>query len=136
MLSLDPESTALEAHTYELGFTLGTYRYYLNATHNSDGTTDYDLSRLLAGSTTPEDDPVRSGAAEFVASLEGTYNARAGRIDVRVDASLIGLAPGSRAAVTQMRAVTGAGVTAQRSGITESADNGGTNAPVVPYRNC
>jgi hypothetical protein len=121
---LGTESSPMESHAYEVGFTTAGTRYYLIARHDETGD-EYELQKLLTGPAAPEDQPIAPGAAESLASLEGTYDGRHHTITVTAPRSAFGDAFGRE--LTAVRASTYAGVRPPGGTVYEWADRGRTD---------
>jgi hypothetical protein len=124
--SLDPESSTLESHLYELGFNIGPVRYYLAAT--IDGADHrYEVDKLMVGASPPEDQkPPQPAGGTIIASVQGDYNTRTNTVAITAPLEVLGLWPGGRAHLSLIRATTGAGITEPFGGAQESADDGRT----------
>jgi hypothetical protein len=127
LASLSVESSPVESHAYEVGFTTGEQRYYLTAHH--DSTEDsYEAVHLLTGPAAPEDKGKLSpGAAEVLATVKGTYDARHNTITVTAPLSVFKGTGGIGASLTAIRASTYAGTRPPGGAIYEWADQGRTD---------
>jgi hypothetical protein len=126
LAKLGLESSPVESHAYEVGFTTGEQRYYLRAYHDRDGDS-YELVHLLSGPAAPEDQAVPAGAAEVLATVSGTYDARHDTITVTASRSAFHATGGVGATLSVIRASTYAGVRPPGGAVYEWADHGRTD---------
>jgi hypothetical protein len=127
LAALGLESSPFESHAYEVGFTTGEQRYYLVAHHDS-AEDSYEVSHLLTGPAAPEDQgPIAPGAAEVLATVTGTYDARHDTITVTAPLSAFKRTGGVGASLTAIRASTYAGTRPPGGAVYEWADNGRTD---------
>lgn len=117
------ESSPIEAHAYDVGFTTAGTRYYLVARHDETGD-EFELQKLLTGPAAPEDQPVAPGAAESLAFVKGRYDGRHDTITVVAPRSAFGDAFGRE--LSAVRASTYAGVRPPGGAVYEWADRGRT----------
>jgi hypothetical protein len=127
LAALGLESSPSESHAYEVGFTTGEQRYYLVAHHDS-AEDSYELSHLLTGPAAPEDKGlIAPGAAEVLATVKGTYDARHDTITVTAPLSAFKRTGGVGASLTAIRASTYAGTRPPGGAVYEWADQGRTD---------
>lgn len=125
--SLDPESKPYEAHSYDVGFSTETARFYLTASRGSYYHDEFTVVHRFGSPDAPEDQTPSTGPGEVLADAKGRFDERAGTITITAPLSVFAGLGGLHGPLTKIRATTGAGTQVPGVEAYELADSGRTD---------